>query len=205
MGEPQHDPRRTPAEHLPPLWMQARDSQGRPIDPRVVQVSEQLWPWAHWHVHQKLHDSASAAQLVEGVALRVSSRLRNEPSVSQNLEGYFLTAFRNRVSRQVLKENRIKYEGLLRELERNHRLTGPDWEAVIEWELCLQIVVGLLHDQPRRMLNYRILGFTWSEIGRALRISGKQARSRFYYALDKLHAKLHSSGAKGADHSEEPD
>jgi hypothetical protein len=100
MGEPQFDPRRTRAEHLPPLWMRARDSQGRPIDPRVVQVSEQLWPWAHWHVHQELHDSASAAQLVEGVALRVSNRLRNEPSVSQNLPGYFITAFRHRVSRR---------------------------------------------------------------------------------------------------------
>jgi DNA-directed RNA polymerase specialized sigma24 family protein len=142
---------------------------------------------------------------VEGVALRVSSRLRNEPSVSQNLEGYFLTAFRNRVSRQVLKENRIKYEGLLRELERNHRLTGPDLEAAMEWELCLQTIVNLLPEKSRRMLNYRILGFAWSEIGRALRISEKQAKKRFYYALNKVRATLLDSGAKGAGHSEESD
>jgi DNA-directed RNA polymerase specialized sigma24 family protein len=205
MGEPQYDTRRTPAEHLPPLWMRARDSQGRPIDPRVVQVSEQLWHWAYWHVHQELHDSASAAQLVEGVALKVSNRLRNEPSVSQNLEGYFITAFRHRVSRQVLKENRIKYEGLLRELERNHRLTGPDWEAAMEWELCLQIIVNLLPEKSRHMLNYRILGFAWDEIGRALLMSGKQAKSRFYYALHKVHAKLRDSRAKGAGHSEASD
>ena len=205
MGEPQYDTRRTPAEHLPPLWMRACDSQGRPIDPRVVQVSEQLWHWAYWHVHQELHDSASAAQLVEGVALRVSSRLRDEPSVNQNLEGYFITAFRHRVSRQVLKENRIKYEGLLRELERNHRLTGPDLEAAMEWKLCLQIIVNLLPEKSRRMLNYRILGFAWNEIGRALRMSEKQAKSRFYYALNKVHGKLRDSRAKGDGHSEAAD
>ncbi len=55
------------------------------------------------------------------------------------------------------------------------------------------------------MLHYRILGFTWNEIGRALRISGKQARSRFYYELKKLHAKLLSAGTNGAGPSEESD
>jgi DNA-directed RNA polymerase specialized sigma24 family protein len=205
MRDPRYDTRRVPAEQVPPLWIRARDSQGRPIDPRVVAVSERIWPWAYRHVQRELRDSASAAQLVEGVALKVSSRLHAEPGVAQNLAGYFITAFHRQVHRQLVRENRLSYEGLLRELERNHRLTGPDWEAVIEWELCLQIVVGLLHDQPRRMLNYRILGFTWSEIGRALRISEKQARSRFYYALDRLHARLHRSRAKGADHSKEPD
>jgi len=55
------------------------------------------------------------------------------------------------------------------------------------------------------MLKYRILGFAWGEIGRALRISEKQAKKRFYYALNKVRATLLDSGAKGAGHSEESD
>ena len=205
MGEPQYDTRRVPAEQVPPLWIRARDSQGRSIDPRVVAVSERLWPWAYRHVQRELRDPASAAQLVEGVALKVSDRLHAEPGVAQNLAGYFITAFHRQVRRQLLKESRVTYEGLLRELERNHRLAGPDWEAAIQRELCLQILVDQLPHQSRHMLNCRILGFTWNEIGRSLRISGKQARSRFYYALDKLHAKLLASRARSADQSEEPD
>jgi DNA-directed RNA polymerase specialized sigma24 family protein len=205
MGEPQHDPRWPPAEHLPPLWIRARDSQGRPIDPRVIAVAEELWPWAYHLVQQELHDSASAAQLVEGVALKVSSRLHDEPSVNRNLPGYFVTAFRHQVHKQFLKENRVTYEGLLRELERNHHLTAPDWEAAMERELCLQILIDQLPDQSRHMLNFRVLGFSWKEIGLALDLSEKQARSRFYYELAKVHDKLLNGKAKGAGHSEESD
>ena len=205
MREPQHDTRRGPPERLPPFWMRARDSQGRPIDPRVVAVCEGLWPWAYRHVEWELHDPASAAQLVEGVAIEVSGRLQDDPGVSHNLAGYFITAFHRLVRHQFLKENRVTYEGLLRELEQNHHLTAPDWEAAMERELCLKVLVDQLPHQARHMLNYRILGFSWNEIGRALRLSGKQARSRFYYELDKVHAKLLGSKPKGPGHSEESD
>ena len=79
MREPQHDTRRAPAEQLPPFWIRARDSQGRPIDPRVVAVCEELWPWAYRHVEWELHDPASAAQLVESVALEVSEPAAGRP------------------------------------------------------------------------------------------------------------------------------
>jgi DNA-directed RNA polymerase specialized sigma24 family protein len=206
MREPQHDTRRVAADHLPPFWILARDSQGRPVDPRVVAVAERLWPWAYRRVERELHDPASAAQLVEGVALEVSSRLQDDPAVGQNLAGYFITAFHREVRQQFLKENRVTYEGLLRELELNHHLTAPDWEAAMERELCLKVLVDQLPHQSRHMLHYRILGFTWNEIGRALRISGKQARSRFYYELDKVHGKLLGNTIKGRPgHPEESD
>jgi DNA-directed RNA polymerase specialized sigma24 family protein len=182
-----------------------RDSKGQPIDTRVVEVAERLWRWAYRNVEWELHDPASAAQIVESVALEVSSRLQVEPEVGRNLPGYFFTAFRRRVRQQFLQENRLTYEGLLRELELNHHLTAPDWEAALEQELCLKVLVDQLPHQSRHMLHYRILGFTWNEIGRALRISGKQARSRFYYELNKLHAKLLGARTNGAGDSEESD
>ena len=205
MRDPSNDTRRISADRLPPFWIPARDSHGRPIDSRVVAVAERLWAWAFRHVGRELHDPASAAQLVEGVALEVSSRLRDEPGVDQNLAGYFITAFYRRVRQQFLRDNRVTYEGLLRELELNHNLTAPDWEAAMERELCLRVLVDQLPHQSRHMLHYRILGFSWNEIGRALGMSGKQARSRFYYELDKVHSKLLGTRAKDAGNSEESD
>jgi DNA-directed RNA polymerase specialized sigma24 family protein len=190
MRENQRGTRQASAGQLPPFWIFARDSQGQSIDRRVVAAAERVWPWAYRHVERELHDPASAAQLVEGVALEVAGRLQDEPGVDQNLVGYFITAFHRRVRQQFLRENRVMYEGLLSELELNHRLTAPDWEAAMEWELCLQVLVDQLSPQSRHMLYYRILGFSWNEIGRALRISAKQARSRFYYELKKLATKL---------------
>jgi DNA-directed RNA polymerase specialized sigma24 family protein len=194
-----------PAGPLPPFWIPARDTRDRPVDPRVVAVSERLWPWAYRHVERELHDPARAAQIVEVVALAVSGRLQDEPGVGQNLAGYFITAFRRHVRQQFLRESRVEYEGLLQELEQNHPLIAADWEAVMERELCLRVLVEQLPDPSRHMLHYRILGFTWNEIGRAFRISGKQARSRFYYELDKAHRKLLGGRTKGAGHSEESD
>jgi hypothetical protein len=90
-------------------------------------------------------------------------------------------------------------------LEQNHHLTSPDWEAEMERTLYLKALVEQLPEQSRHMLHFRILGFSWKEIGRMLRISGKQARSRFYYDLNKAHTKLHGSTTNGAGHSEESD
>lgn len=203
MRESEHYSRRVSAGQLPPFWIQARDSRGRPIDSRVVEVSERLWPWAYRYVERELYDAASAAQVVERVALQVSSRLHDEPSVGRNLDGYFITAFCNRVRRQSLKENRVTYEGLLRELEQNYHLTAPDWEAAIQRGLCLQMIIDQLPHLARHTLHLRILGYSWNETGRALGLSAKQARSRFYYEIEKVHAKLLGRGAEGAGHSEE--
>jgi DNA-directed RNA polymerase specialized sigma24 family protein len=205
MGDIQHDTRREPGEQLPPFWIRARDSQGRPVDPRVVAVCERAWSWAYRRVELELHDAASAAQLMEEVALEVSGRLQDAPGVGENLAGYFSTAFRHRVRQQFVRENRVAYEGLLSQLEQNHHLTAPNWEAAMERKLCLKVLIDQLPQPSRHMLHYRILGFSWNEIGRVLRLSGKQARSRFYYELDKAHAKLLGSRAMGAGHGEESD
>jgi DNA-directed RNA polymerase specialized sigma24 family protein len=168
-----------------------------------MEASERLWPWAYRRVERELHDPAAAAQLLEGVAAEVSSRLQEEPGVGRNLGGYLITAFVRRVRQQFMKLHRVAYEGLLRELEQNHHLAAPDWQEAIERELCLQVLIGQLTPQSQHMLHYRILGFSWNEIGRALGFSGKQARSRFYYELDKAHAKLLGTKAEGAGPSGE--
>jgi hypothetical protein len=59
--------------------------------------------------------------------MEVSARLRAEPEVERNLNGYLITAFHHRVRSQLLRDSRLAYEGLLNELEENHQPRAPDW------------------------------------------------------------------------------
>ena len=203
MREPRHKSPKEPDQHLPPFWILAKDSRGRPLDPRVKEIAEQVWRFAHRLVDAELHDPASAAEIVEKVASEVSSRLRDQPGIDGNLRGYFMTALRRRVRHQSMRENRVAYEGLVTEVELNHHLTGPDFKAMIEQRLCVEMVIDLLPHEARHMLHFRILEFSWNEIGERLGISAKQARSRFYYELEKVRTKLLQSGTRNADSKEE--
>lgn len=177
-------------EWVPPFWIRPTDRNGQAIDERVLDASRRLWPWAYYHVDRELHDAPSAAELLEEVALEVFDRLKVEPEVARNLSGYLITAFHHRVRSQMLKNNRLEYEGLLRELDENHQLTAPDWTKGLEAQLCLKFLVSYLPHPARHMLNYRLLGFSWKEIGKRTGLSPKQSKSRFYYGVQKAYEKL---------------
>jgi DNA-directed RNA polymerase specialized sigma24 family protein len=172
---------------IPPFWITATDHQDREIDQRVIDVAHSLWPWAFRRVERELNDGARAAELLESVAVEVSARLKAEPKVGRNLKGYFFTAFQHRVRSQVLKESRLEYEGLLRELEKNHKLRAPDWVSAVEKQLTLKFLLAYLPHNVNHMVHCRMLGFSWKKIGRILGISAKQAKSRCYYGVQKAY------------------
>jgi len=205
MREPRQKSSKDPDEHLPPFWIFGSDSRGRPLDPRVRDVAEQLWRFAYRLVDTELHDPASAAQIVEKVASEVSSRLHDTPNIDSNLKGYFMTALRRRVRHQFMAANRVSYEGLVSELEFTHHLAGPDFRREIEQHLCIEVILDLLSHEGRHMLHFRMLDFSWAEIGRRLGLSAKQARSRFYYELEKVRSKLLRNRCDDAAPSEESD
>jgi len=189
-SEPQGRQEQLAAGGIPPFWIPPTDHQDRPIDQRVIEVALSLWPWAFRRVERELNDSARAAEVVESVAVEVSARLKSEPEVGRNLRGYFITAFHRSVRFQVLKESRLEYEGLLRELEENHKLRAPDWVSALEKELTLKFLLSYLPHNVNHMLHYRMLGFSWKKIGQILGISAKQAKSRFYYGVQQAYETL---------------
>jgi len=188
--EPQGQQEQVAAGGIPPFWIPATDQQDRAIDQRVVDVAQSLWPWAFRRIERELNDSARAAELVESVTVEVSARLKAEPEVGRNLRGYFITAFHRRVRSQVLKESRLEYEGLLRELEENHKLRAPDWVSALEKELTLKFLLSYLPHNVNHMLHCRMLGFSWKKIGQIFSISAKQAKSRFYYGVQQAYETL---------------
>ncbi len=175
---------------VPPFWLRPADKNGHPIDARVRDASQSLWPWAYRHVERELHDAASAAELLEEVAIEVSVRLRDAPEVARNLKGYLITSFHHRVRSRMLRHNRIRYEGLVRELERSHALKAPDWAKAIENEIYVDLLISYLPHPIRHMLNRRMLGFSWKEIGDSLNIPAKNAKARFYYGIQRAHEAL---------------
>jgi DNA-directed RNA polymerase specialized sigma24 family protein len=190
------------ARRIPPLWIRPEDRRGVSIDPRVVEASQRHWSWAYRYVESELQDGACAAELLEQVAIEVSSRLQVSPEVSRNLDGYLITAFHNRVRSQVLKDNHLAYEGLLKELDENHQLVAPDWVAVLETKLVMKSLLSRLPHEIRHLLHYRMLDFSWKAIGKSMGISAKQAKSRFYYGMQKAYHTFTDGQTKRAGQQE---
>jgi len=197
-----HDQKRKGNGQVPPFWIRPRGHDGQPIDPRVMDASHRLWRWAYRHVQRVLRDAACAAELLEEVALEVSARLQVAPEVARNLSGYLITAFHHKVRSQILKESRLAYHGLPKELEEIHQLTAPDWGSAMHTELGLKSLLSHLPQEPKHMLHQRMLGFSWKAIGKFMGISANQAKSRFYYGMRKAHDTLLEEQAKRRSHEE---
>jgi DNA-directed RNA polymerase specialized sigma24 family protein len=146
--------------------------------------------WAFRHVERQLHDGPSAAETLEEAVIAVSSRLRVAPEVERNLNGYLITAFHRRVRSRRIRDQRLTLEGLGRELEKNHSLKGADSIAALEWRLTLDLLLIFLPHEVRHTLHLRMLGFSWKEVSDVLQIRVKQAKSRYYYGLQKAYEDL---------------
>ena len=98
--------------------------------------------------------------------------------------------FHRRVRSRRIRDHRIGFEGLARELEKNHSLIAPDSNAALEWRLTLDLLLTYLPHEIRHTLHLRMLGFSWKEVSDVLRISVKQAKSRYYYGLQNAYEDL---------------
>jgi DNA-directed RNA polymerase specialized sigma24 family protein len=62
--------------------------------------------------------------------------------------------------------------------------------AALEWRLTLDLLLTFLEHEIRHTLHLRMLGFSWKEVSNVLRLSVKQAKSRYYYGLQKAYEDL---------------
>jgi hypothetical protein len=181
---------------VPPFWVQENDRAGNAIHPAVREESYKLWPWAYRYVGFVLHDPPRAAELLNGVARAVSKRLQVEPDVGRNLKGYLIAAFRHRVGRELIRDGRITYEGLLRELERKQRFAPPNRLVTAEVRIYVGQIVALMRKDAQRIAHYRLLDFTWKDIAKATGIPASQARNQYYYGIKTAWEKLNQSAGK---------
>jgi len=64
-------------------------------------------------------------------------------------------------------------------------------------------LVPYLPHPIRHMLHYRMLDFSWKEIGKRMGLSEKQAKSRFYHGVQKAYEALLRISSR-RDEEEEP-
>lgn len=175
---------------VPPFWLRAEANESNSIDPMVVGVAKENWPWAFRLAEHDLHDGASALEIVEIIAAEVSKRLRVEPEIGRHLTAYYRVAFSNRVRAIAARNGRIHYEGRPQDLEENYQPTAPDRVQRFEDKMVLRALLPYATETVRRMLQYRLLDYSWKEIGRQFAVTEKQARSRFYYGIRLAHQRL---------------
>lgn len=186
------------SEVIPPFWLRDDEEGKELLDARVVKVAGENWHWAFRFARNELHDGAGALEIVEFVAIEVSKRLRAEPAVQTNLAAYYKTAYVNRVRALAERNGRIRYEGSPNDLELNHQPIAADWFKLFENRMILQALLPFTAEPIRRILNYRLLDFSWKEIAGQLGVTEKQAKSRFYYGVQQARDELSAAQKKRA-------
>lgn len=183
-------------EAVPPFWLRTEESGARIVDERVLAVAEQNWHWAFWLVKKHLNEGDCTPEIVEFVAVEVTNRLKAEPEVGRNLSGYFRTALIRRVQTLAIRNNRMAYEGGAQDLETNHQPSAPDWTKVCEDRMTLESLLPYMSHPVRRILDYRLLDFSWKHIARKLGLTEQQAKKRFYYGTRQAYDALLADQAK---------
>ena len=183
-------------EAVPPFWLRSDDHHGRVIEQRVLAVSKENWSWTFWLVKKQLNDGARTPDIVEHVAAEVSNRLRADAEVGRNLNGYFRTAMILRVRTFAVREGRITYEGGAHDLDTNPRPSAPDWAKVFEDRMAIQSLVPYMSHPVRSILHYRLLDYSWKDIGQQLLLTEEQAKKRFYYGVRQAFDELLATQAR---------
>lgn len=179
-----------PEGGTPPFWIKAASDGDSSIDERVRKSAEEIWASCFRHARNHLTDEMVAAEVLERVAIQVSNRLRRDEQVGRNLRGYLMVSFVHEVGARAKQESRIQYRGLSADLERALHPVAPDFLARIDASLIMEGLMTQMSAEGRQLLRLRLLDFSWKEAAAIVRITEKQARSRFYYSLEKAASAL---------------
>jgi DNA-directed RNA polymerase specialized sigma24 family protein len=146
---------------------------------------EKLWPWFWDHVGGQLGDPDRAADLAEKVACGVTVYLKTH-ELTQSLGALCRAAARNFVETIRKREQRIEFRGLSQEIVDSLGVPAQDWLEDVELSILVQQILERKNREVRLMLELRLLDKTWDGVGKALGMSGGQARLRLQRALKDL-------------------
>ena len=197
-----------PSQELGPEWVISSspsnvESRPHQNDNELIIVARQMWPRVQAHalreVKNKNHDEnvALATEVWEGVLQSVSKtleRLSVKGSGIRDLEAYLFGAFHHRFNRALKKERRRQQTVQLfpynRDLEELRE--AQDSKSALDVERSVQVkeAIQSMDEWTRKVWVAREYGYSWSEVGELVGLSGHQAKLRFRYALNRLRARL---------------
>ena len=173
------------------------DRLGRPIQPDVLSVAQNIAHQALSYAEKILGDPAVALNLFEEAAAAVSEAVETKKASGKppirDLRAYLFRAYVRRISQERRREVVFEHEVELRQ-ERNrptHNGTGPDMKVLLD-------EVMAAYDKVTQEITLRRLeGFSWDEIGDRYGISSHAARIRFSKALKRARKTFKARGVGG--------
>lgn len=180
----------------PAFLLNSVDRHGRPIDPGVLSVAQEISQQAFAYAEKIIGDPAVIQNLFEEAAAAVSEAVEtkqafNKPPI-RDLRAYLFRTFARRITREKRREAALRNEINLK--GRNRRTSGT---TEFTRELLLDEVMAACDKVTQEIALRRLEGFSWDEIGDRYGISAHVARLRFSKALQRARKRLTARGIGG--------
>src|SRR5215471_361830 len=191
--------RRDNLERVPEFYRR-RAVKGQLIEPAVHDAFEKLWPWFWNHVADELGDATRAGDLADEILWRVSKHVKKHPGQVHSLGALCRVAAENYVRTIKKRDRRILFRGLSRDIEATSLPAATDSRGELELWICADQVLRGEDAEFRAMLQRRLMDETWPEVGKALGMTGEQARRHFHRRREQIQWDLIFRAHKG-EHS----
>jgi len=169
-----------------PALVNAVDPLGRPIEPRVLSVAQDIAPQAVSYAQKSLADPCVAVNLLEEAAASVSEavlakQLAELPPV-RNMRAYLYRAFLRRLS--ATRQVEIRLEEAFEERLRLNE--GMSFEEKMEARLLLKQILRMCDRKSMWIVWGRIEGRSWDEIAYDCVMTNRAARLHYSRALREI-------------------
>lgn len=182
-------PHRKPTPNVPFL-LNSVDHLGRPIDPTVLSVAQEIGPGAVRYAQKVVGDPALAISLFEETAATVSQTLREKAAKGKpditDIRGYLFHSYMRRIKRQKRLETVLIDPDSL-PLERQAQYADVQ---DVERSLFLAEALASCDAVTQNIVLRRLEGYSWKEIERRCGISSGAARERFSSTVKRLRKAL---------------
>ena len=182
-------PHRKPTPEVPFL-LNSVDHLGRPIDPTVLSVAQEIGPGAVRYAEKVLGDPALSISLFEETAATVSRTLRDKaakgkPDVT-DIRGYLFHSYMRRIKRQKRMVTVLTDPDSLPSERQAQYADVQD----VERSLFLAEALASCDAVTQNIVLRRLEGYSWKEIERRCGISSGAARERFSSTVKRLRKAL---------------
>jgi len=163
-----------------PLLLNSVDRLGRPIEPCVLTIAQEIAPQAVAYAEKFIGDPCVAVNLLEEAAATVSEAVRaKEAAQIRDMRAYLYRAFLRRIGEEERNEARLQ-EALEDDLRLGETIST---EARVEVKLVLKQILSMCDRKTRAIIWGRIEGRSWDEISYDVVMSNHAARLHYSKAL----------------------
>jgi len=168
--------------------MNAVDPLGRPIEPCVLSVAQEIAPQALCYGEKFVGDPCVAMNLLEKAAGAVSEAVHAKEAAKvppiRDLRAYLYRAYLRRIAAERQDETCVQLS------VEDHLILNEalDMEARVETKLLLKQILGMCDRKTRAIIWGRIEGRLWDEIAYDLATSNHAARLHYSKALRAIRA-----------------